>query len=257
LDAEAKPTQHRGVPARPRTNKITIEELLLRHRAIDQDQLAHAKMQQERLGGDLGRILVELGYVNEELVLRAQAHQLGIPLVDPIKSPPPPELLQYVPLQVAERFGVVPVGGNPENNLLRLATSSPGDEEANALLAKMTGFKIELAVASAKSIDTAIRRAYYGDKPAPAAGPEAEVPEVIPEIEPEPEAQGELQQIRNRLVALEKRLSAQQYAAMLARVERLEQIAESDHHALNVIGQILLDAGFITREEFKKRLTRA
>jgi len=36
----------------------------------------------------------------------------------------------------------------------------------------------------------------------------------------------------------------------------LEQIAENDHHALNVLGQVLLDIGAITREELKRRLTR-
>jgi len=46
------------------------------------------------------------------------------------------------------------------------------------------------------------------------------------------------------------------FAGLVARVERLEQIAERDHHALNVLGQVLLDLGFISREELRKRLQK-
>jgi hypothetical protein len=59
-----------------------------------------------------------------------------------------------------------------------------------------------------------------------------------------------------RIGRLEKMLSNPQFAALLARVERLEQIAERDHHALNVLGQVLLDLGFISREELRARLTK-
>ena len=229
--------------------KISVEELLMRHRAINEDQLLRAVEQQKKKGGDVGRILVDMGYVTEELLLRAQAHQLGIPLVDPVKNPPPPELTQCMTAIVAERFKVIPVGGNAANRLLRIATSAPNDAEAIAEITRMSGYRIELAAATSKSIAQAIRIAYYGEEPAPPPPPE---PEEVPEIVPEPDAHHELQELRKR-----QQLSNQQYAAALARIERLEQIAENDHHALNVLGQVLLETGAITREELKRRLGRA
>ena len=72
-------------------------------------------------------------------------------------------------------------------------------------------------------------------------------------VEAEPDELGEL---RARVARLEKMLSNPPFAALLARLERLEQIAESDHHALNVLGLVLLDSGLLTREELKKRLGR-
>jgi hypothetical protein len=131
---------------------------------------------------------------------------------------------------------------------LRIATSAPNDTEAVAEIARMTGYRIELAAATTKSILQAIRVAYHGEETPPGPPPEEEP---IAELEPEPEARHELEELRKR-----QQLSNQQYAAALARIERLEQIAENDHHALNVLGQVLLETGVITREELKRRLAR-
>lgn len=61
---------------------------------MDEDQLRIAREHQKRMGSDLGRALIELGYVSEELLLRAQSNQLGIPLVNPAQQPPPRDLAQ-------------------------------------------------------------------------------------------------------------------------------------------------------------------
>jgi hypothetical protein len=224
--------------ARP---KVSVEELLLRHRAIDQDQIRAAREQQKKVGGDLGRVLVELGYVSEELLLRAQSHQLGIPLVDPAQTPPPRALAQALPEQVCKRFGVIPVSGNLEAKLLRVATSAPANTERLATLAQETGYRIEIAAATADSIARAIRAAFSAPEPADEPHP--------PEIEPEQD-----DDLLLRLERLEKLLANPLFAGLVARVERLEQIAERDHHALNVLGQVLIDLGLISRDDLRKRL---
>jgi hypothetical protein len=237
MDVRARMSQDRSVAAPQK--RISIEELLLRHRAVTDTQLERAREEQRKSGGDLGRILVSLGYVSEELLLRAQAHQLGIPLVDPGKNPPSQSFAQFIPLQVALRLKVIAVGGNLETRLLRVATSAPGDTAVVTELTRATGCKIELAVATARSIEAAIRAAYLQEK----------TPQPEPEVD-------ELKDLRKRLERAERQLSSREYAAALARIERLEQIAENDHHALNVIGQVLLEVGAISREELKRRLSR-
>ncbi len=228
--------------ARP---KVSVEELLLRHRAIDEDQLRIARDHQKRTGGDLGRALLELGYVSEDLLLRAQSNQLGIPLVNPAQQPPPRELAHALTEKLCKRFGVIPVSGNLEAKLLRVATSLPANFERLATLGRESGFRIEAAAATAESIEKAIKAAFSAE---PAAA------EVHPVIEPEPEH--ELNGLRDRVARLEKMLGGPQFAALLARVERLEQIAERDHHALNVLGQVLLDLGLLTREDLRSRLQK-
>src|SRR5258708_37116864 len=90
--------------------RMTLEELLLRHNAISEEHLDRAREEQKKFGGDLGRILVDLGYVSEELLIPALAHQRGIPLVNPPQQPPPIELLQAFPVRLCARSGDFPVG---------------------------------------------------------------------------------------------------------------------------------------------------
>jgi hypothetical protein len=232
--------------------RVSVEELLLRHGSIDEEQLRAARVEQKRVGGDLGRVLVDLRYISEELLLRAQAHQLGIPVVNPEVSPPPRELARALSEQVCKRYGVIPVSGNLEAKLLRVATSAPASFERLATLAHETGFRIESAAATASSIEKAIRAAFSAGDAFDLGPAELEAhAEAHPELHPEPEELGEL---RERVERLETLLANPQFAALLARVERLEQIAEKDHSALNVFGQVLLDLGFLTREELKARL---
>ena len=77
--------------------------------------------------------------------------------------------------------------------------------------------------------------------------------EEAPEIEPEADELGDL---RARVEELERATSNPQFAALLARIERLEQIAESDRRALRALGKILLDLGFVSDEELRKRLLK-
>ena len=230
---------------------ISVEELLLRHRAIDEDQLRAAREQQKKVGSpDLGRVLVELGYVSEELLLRAQAHQLGIPMVNLEQSPPPRALALALTEPLCKRFGVIPVSGNLDTKLLRVATSNPTSSGRLTMLSEASGFRIEAAAATAASIEKAIRAAFSGEPERAAPAP---ADPQHPELHPEPD---ELADLRERVHRMEAMLSNPQFAALLARVERLEQIAESDHRALNVLGQLMLEHKLITREELKKRLGR-
>src|SRR5437773_6231865 len=190
---------------------VSVEELLLRHRAIDEDQLREAREQQKKMGGDLGRVLLELGFVSEELLLRAQSHQLGVPLVNLDQSPPSRELAQMLTEPLCKRFGVIPISGNLETKLMRVATSQPGNLERLAMLAQASGFRIEAAAATSAQIEKAIRAAFSPHQPASA--PE----QAPPEIHPEPE---EISELRERIARLEKIITNPQFAAILSRVER-------------------------------------
>jgi hypothetical protein len=217
--------------------RMTLEELLLRHGAIDGEQLRRAREEQSRLGGDLGRVLLDLGYITEELLVKAQSHQLGIPSVKPDQETVSPDLLSAFPVHLCEKFGVFPVSGNLAARLVRVATTNPSDVEQLASLAHESGFRIEAAVATAASIERAIKRAYYAEGAPSDAGAAAD----------------ELGDLRERLAQLEQSLANPQFAALLARIERLEQIADTDRRALRVLSKVVIELGFISEEELKKR----
>jgi type IV pilus assembly protein PilB len=276
--------------------RLQLEDLLLRHGAVSQEQLAAAHEDQRQFGGDVGRILVDRGVISEILLLRVLAHQLGIPMVDPEALELRPELLQAVPVQICERYGVIPVDGDPAQRTLRMATPDPANRAHSQEVETALGMRVELAAATAASIEHAIRRHYYGEnrtpqkmarmalrktmrakpKPAPAPvpeePPEAVIEEDVPEVEaapvydeqslpslepevlPEPGAgRAELEALAERVARLEAFVTQPQFAAVLARVERLEQIASQLAQAVRVIGGVIIDHELVSLEEYRRR----
>lgn len=221
----------------PRSGRVPLEQLLLRHGAIDEEQLRRAREDQKTLGGDLGRILVDKGYITDELLCRAQSHQLGIPRTAPETRTIATELLQLVPVQICESLGIIPVGRERRSGALQVATSDPGNQEHLQAIAGAVGEPVEPVAATAQSIDRAIRRHYYGEplkRAEPAAGTEEKL------FEPPPQ----------------QAVSYPEFAALVARVERLEQTAEREHRLVQVvraIGEILVEKGLVSREDYVRR----
>ncbi len=234
----------------------TLEELLVRHGAIADEQLAHAREEQAKWGGDLGRTLVDLGYITEELLLRAIAHQRRIPWVAVDDPAPSKQLASALSLQLCERFGVIAVAGDLRARVLRVATSDPSNEANLKALATASGFSIQPAAAMQEWIDRAIRTAYYGEEHLPAPDqPDANDEPPLVEAEPVHETD-ELAELRSQLERLEARRTSPEVAALVARVERLEQLGVEDSRAVRVLSGILVDLGFITRAELQQRLKK-
>ena len=68
--------------------------------------------------------------------------------------------------------------------------------------------------------------------------------------------EGELVELRARLSRLEARKTSPEVAALVVRLERLEQLGIEDSRAVRVISGILVDLGFISRAELQQRLKK-
>ena len=214
-------------------SRIPLDELLLRHGAITQEQLAKAKEEQRTIGGDLGRVLVDLGFISEELLIRAWAHQLGIARVAPEAMAIAADLLQAIPVQICERFGILAVGRDPRTEALVVATSDPTNQEHLRAIGLAVGKDVVPVAATTESIERGIRRHYYGEEGrAPGAEAAAKDPFGPPDAQP-------------------------QLAALLARLEQLEQQTHSREAqilaVLRAIGDILVERGLVSREEYLRR----
>lgn len=62
--------------------KIRIGDLLVQNKVISEEQLRDALSRQKELGQQIGRILIELGYVKEDEFLSLLSQQLHIPFID-------------------------------------------------------------------------------------------------------------------------------------------------------------------------------
>ncbi len=77
---------------------MKIGERLIAKGAIGREDLERALEVQRQAGGRLGSILVRMGAVSEDAVLRSLSEQLGYPCVEPANMPAP---LGYLPMPAA------------------------------------------------------------------------------------------------------------------------------------------------------------
>src|SRR5438477_557874 len=95
--------------------RIKIGDLLVKAGVITELQLKAALAEQGQWGGKLGDILVRMEFLTEEVLVRALSKQTGIPRAD-LAGEGDKAALALVPPEVAEEFGVVPLGGRAQGD---------------------------------------------------------------------------------------------------------------------------------------------
>ena len=147
----------------PAGKKRRLGEILKDAGLITDLQLKAALAEQRKWGGKLGRTLVEMGFVDETSMAAALSRQLNLPLVDLDAAKLPQDVTVWLRVDVAERYGVFPLGGDARQKTLQVATSDPTNFEALQELAFHTGMKIQVSICGSSAIDRAIRKHYYGE----------------------------------------------------------------------------------------------
>jgi type IV pilus assembly protein PilB len=159
-------TQPQLPSSRPR-----LGDVLVSANVITKEQLAQALREQSSWGGRLGQNLLALGFVDEVRLAAAIAAHLGLPSVDLDKARLPKDVGRLLPLELCERFGMLPLGHRPQEAKLLLACFDPTNTEAQVAARRASGLNPMVHVATASSIDRAIRRYYYGENaPTPSPG---------------------------------------------------------------------------------------
>lgn len=156
-----------GPPVHSRLGDVLVDAGVL-----TREQLQRALSEQAAWGGRLGQILLNLGLIQEGPLASAIARQLGLPVVDLDRLRLAPELRQLLPLEIAERFGIMPLGRRDQPHRLLVACFDPTQAEGLRAARQAAAAAPEVYVAPASAIERAIRRVYYGEA-APTAIPGA------------------------------------------------------------------------------------
>ena len=106
-------------------SKIRLGDLLIKYKLISTEQLEAALHKQETSGGKLGRNLVNLNYITEDVFIKFLASQLNIPSVNLNRMKISPGVQQMIPLETMKKFGVLPV--KKEGNTLLVGMTDPTD----------------------------------------------------------------------------------------------------------------------------------
>ncbi|MBX5483599.1 MAG: general secretion pathway protein GspE [Myxococcaceae bacterium] len=198
-----------------------------------------------------------MGFVDEESMTVALSRQLQLPLVDLDTAGLPQDVVHHLRVDMAERYGVFPIAGDPKARTITVATSDPTNVEQAQEIAFHTGMKVQFAVATGSSIDRAIRRYYYGEN---TVASDTTTPKKLGLSEPE-FAEADL--ARNgqtarapgtTLVSAEAAALVEQLSFLQHRVGELEKLVFGQVRALRSVVELLLEKGHITREEYLARV---
>jgi len=133
-----------------------IGQILLAQGLITQQQLDEAlAIQKTNSTEKLGRILVDLGYVKDEDVLRAYAEQIGVPFVDLAHTPVDETAVRLIPTSHSQRYNAVAIKRN--GNRLTVAMAEPTNVFAVDDIRMITGMEIEPVLAAPEQISAAQR----------------------------------------------------------------------------------------------------
>jgi type IV pilus assembly protein PilB len=235
--------------------KRRLGEILMDAGVVDELQLKAALAEQRKWGGKLGRTLVEMGFVDEESMVLALSRQLNLPLVHLDRMNLPPEIVQLLRVDIAERYGVFPLSGDRKQKVLQIATSDPTNVEALQELSFNTGLHIQVSVSTASGIDRAIRRLYYGESTVASL---AATPQSMgltentydPDLMQGPSAPAVAAPLRNGASASANAELTAKVAELSEQVAALEKLTSNQVRALRGMLELMVEKGVLTREEY-------
>lgn len=266
------------------TRAQRVGEILVKARLIDRLQLRSALARHQKWGGRLAHVVVELGFAPEEQVVDALAEALNVPRVRLGHIQRDPAALSKVDVTFADEKAIFPVQFKEQGRVLVLAMADPADLETVDTLGRNARARVQTQIAGELEIRSAIDRHYRGiehdnagaatraRKPAPLGGEDEEEFKLVdregntlrrPFAEVAPNLARELAERQANGSA------AELLKEMAAVVDPLE-LTEEEHERLSVVRQnqekstkviravlqLLMDKGYVTREQLASRMQR-
>jgi hypothetical protein len=143
--------------------KQKIGDLLVASGTIDEAQLAAALGEQKTWGRPLGMTLVRMGFVDENTLIHALASQLKLPVVQLAGKVVNREVLDRVPIDLAEKYRCLPLLLNEEGGqqVLYLGMEDPADLAAVDEISFQIGDTVKPVLVAPSELDEALHRHYH------------------------------------------------------------------------------------------------
>ena len=228
--------------------KPKLGELLVQAGVIDDAQLKSALGEQRQWGRPLGMTLVRRGFIDEDTLIHVLASQLKLPVVKLGGKRVNPEVLDRVPVDLAEKHRCIPLLENEEGGqrVVYLGMEDPSDLEALDEISFRVGTKVKPVLVAPSELDEALQSHYHWASVAGDPGvawedergeDENDVPEFLhPSSREEPELNAALPP-----ATAVARPGADPGGATPAAI-------------LRALSQLLVEKGVITRDELVERL---
>jgi type IV pilus assembly protein PilB len=141
-----------------------LDELLRSQQLVTEEQLTEARRLASERGLSLGRVLIELGYLQESALVSILAAQLGLEFVDLSDASIDASAIAMVPEATARRHKCIPV--RFEDGRLLVAMADPANVVAIDDIRAMSKREVRAVVATKADVLNAINRHYRLDSAA-------------------------------------------------------------------------------------------
>jgi type IV pilus assembly protein PilB len=152
-------TKTEASPKAPPKRKL-LGERLIESGLITSDQLELGLREQKRTGERIGEILINLGFITQELIGSALASEAGVTFVQLDNYLIEPAALKYVSEAMARKHRIIPILVDPPR--LTIAMGNVFDVLAIDEVQRVTGFVVDVVSATESSVLQSIDRYYVG-----------------------------------------------------------------------------------------------
>ena len=137
-----------------------LGEILVANNLITREQLAKALEEQKQSGGQsrLGTILIKHNLISEQALTSFLSKQYGVPTVNLSDFEIDPTIIKIIQPDVIQKYQVIPI--NRAGSTLIVAVADPSNLFAIEDIKFMTGYNVEMVVASESDIKKAIDKYY-------------------------------------------------------------------------------------------------
>ncbi len=135
-----------------------LGQRLLESGFLTEDQLSLALREMERLGGRLGEILTNLGFITQDVLQAFLAQQTASEVINLADIYIEPAVLELIPYELARRIPALPI--KREGNMLTVALVNTMDVVAVDTIERRTGLVLKVASASLNDLLDAVDQYY-------------------------------------------------------------------------------------------------
>ena len=150
------------VSTRPDEREIPLGQRFIQAGLLTESQLDLALREQGRVGGYLGEVLVQLGFISTEAITEVLARENQVDVYDVRKSIIDAKVLELISYETAKRFKVVPVAFNDDG--LTVAFADSYDVVAMDQVERECGLFVTVVTAPESHILETIERSYTRKK---------------------------------------------------------------------------------------------
>jgi type II secretory ATPase GspE/PulE/Tfp pilus assembly ATPase PilB-like protein len=140
-------------------DKARLGRLLVESNLVTEEQLRMATDFQRSVGGNLGAIVVKLGFIEDHRLIQFIAKDQGLSVITLDDIVLPHNLVRRLPRKLIEKHQVLPI--HYKDNILTVATADPYDYEAIEEIQLAQDSKIEINLAPRSAIQKCITELFH------------------------------------------------------------------------------------------------